>query len=139
MTIILRIVLAIIGMVIIWLGLNVGLGGIATLGWQGPSDFFTVTDNAAFAVQDNHVRFIGGVWLGVGILFVTGAILLHRLSNVLKALIIMVFIGGLARLSIADPELLLSAKIAPSLIAELIIFPAIGLWIYHATRKASDA
>ena len=87
MIVVLRILLAIMGVVIIWLGLNIGLGGIATLGWQGPSDFFTITNKAAFHVQDNHVRFIGGVWLGVGMFFIAGAILLHQLSSVLKALV----------------------------------------------------
>ena len=133
MTMALRVLLAIIGAVIIWLGLNVGLGGIATLGWQGPSDFFTVIDNAAFKVQDNHVRFLGGIWLGVGVFFIAGAVYLHRLNSILTALILMVFIGGLARLSAVDPSLLMSAKIAPSLIMELIFFPAIGFWINHAT------
>lgn len=135
MIIALKIILALIGAVIIWLGLNVSLGGIATLGWQGPKDFFTISNEAAFAVQDNHVRFIGGVWLGVGAFFIAGAVWLEQLSTVLKALIVMVFIGGIARLSVADPDLLLSAKIAPSLIAELVLFPAIGLWIHKTAKR----
>ncbi len=132
MTLVLRVLLAIIGIVIIWLGLNISLGGIPTLGWQGPTDFFTVTDQTAFLIQDNHFRFVGGVWLGVGVFFAFGAIFLHRLSGILTAMVFLVFIGGLARLSASDPEVLLSAKILPSLIAELIVFPSIGLWIHRS-------
>jgi len=49
---------------------------------------------------------------------------------VLKAMMALVFLGGLARLTSADPTLLMSAKIAPSLIAELLLFPLLGWWIH---------
>jgi hypothetical protein len=125
----LRTVLAIAGAAIVFLGMNVGLGGIQTLGWQGSGDFVTVTDPALFAVRDNHIRFIGGVWLGVGLLFLAGAVALDRLRTVLVALTAMIFVGGLARLSAADPDLLISAAIAPSLALELVLFPLLGLWV----------
>ena len=131
----LRLVLTLIGMMIVWLGLNVALGGIPTLGWQGPADFMSVTNEGAFAVQDNHIRFIGGVWTSVGLFMLFGAAKLHQLATVLKTLLAMVFIGGLARFSAADSELIMSANIAPSLIAELIVLPLIGGWIHHATRS----
>jgi hypothetical protein len=41
----------------------------------------------------------------------------------------MIFVGGLARLSAADPDLLISAAIAPSLALELVLFPLLGLWV----------
>lgn len=138
MTALLRILLAIIGLVIIWLGLNVSLGGIPTLGWQGASDFFTVTNPQIYAVQDNHVRFIAGVWTGVGGFFLAGAAIPRRLAPVLKAMIVLVFLGGLARLTNADLALLMSAKIAPSLFAELLLFPLLGLWIHKARWEPSD-
>ena len=82
MTALLRIILAIAGLAIMALGLNVGLGGIATLGWQGPTVFFTITDQDVFAVQDNHIRFIAGVWFGVGLMFVAGAVALDRFRSI---------------------------------------------------------
>jgi hypothetical protein len=118
----LRTVLAIAGAAIVFLGMNVGLGGIQTLGWQGSGDFVTVTDPALFAVRDNHIRFIG-------LLFLAGAVALDRLRTVLVALTAMIFVGGLARLSAADPDLLISAAIAPSLALELVLFPLLGLWV----------
>lgn len=126
----LRAVLAIAGAAIVFLGLNVGLGGIQTLGWQGGQvNFLTVTDPAIFAVRDNHVRFIGGVWLGVGLFFLAGAFAFEKLRTVLVALTAMIFVGGLARFSAADPANLTSASIAPSLVLELVLFPLLGLWV----------
>ena len=91
----LRAVLALAGCAIIFLGLNVGLGGIRTLGWQGGAiDFITITDGPVFGVRDNHVRFIGGVWLGVGLLMFAGAFALHRLRDVLVALTGIIFVGS---------------------------------------------
>jgi hypothetical protein len=131
--VLLRAVLAIAGAAIVFLGLNVGLGGIQTLGWQGSGDFVTVTDPALFAIRDNHIRFIGGVWLAVGLLFLAGAVALDRLRTVLVALTAMIFVGGLARLSAADPALLTSAAVAPSLALELVLFPLLGFWVARST------
>lgn len=130
----LRAVLALAGIVIVLLGLNVGLGGIQTLGWQGDGAFISVTDPALFGVRDNHVRFIGGVWLGVGVLTLAGAVALERMRGVLLALIGIIFIGGLARLSALDPAIFLSAAIAPSFVLELVLFPLLGLWIARRAR-----
>ena len=129
MTFLLKPVLGLAGLAIMALGLNVALGGFATLELQGPSDFFAITDPEIFAVQDNHVRFIAGVWFGVGLMFVAGAFAMQHLRTVLLALIVMIFVGGLARLSAMDFELLTSAAILPSLLAELILFPLLGWWI----------
>ncbi len=74
MTMLLRGLLACIGAVVIWLGLNISLGGIATLGWQDATEFFAITDAQVFVVQDNHVRFIAGVWTGVGVFLIAGAV-----------------------------------------------------------------
>jgi hypothetical protein len=129
----LRAVLAIAGAAIVFLGLNVGLGGIRTLGWQGGAvDFLAVTDPAVFSVRDNHVRFIGGVWLAAGLFFLAGAFALERLRPVLVALTAMIFVGGLARLSAADPDILLGAAIAPSFVLELVLFPLLGLWVWKS-------
>ena len=131
----LRVSLFLTGAIVVWLGLNVGLGGFETLGWQGAKEFFAVTDPETFAVQDNHIRFIAGVWLSVGLILIAGSIALYRLRSVLIVLTGMVFVGGLMRFSSADGALLVSNSIAPSLIAELIAFPLLGFWIFKATKK----
>jgi hypothetical protein len=134
----LRAVLALSGIAIIFLGLNVGLGGIQTLGWQGNAEFITVTDPAIFAIRDSHIRFIGGVWLAVGLLMLAGAFALQRLRPVLVALTAMIFAGGITRLLGGDLSLLTSAAIAPSLALELIAFPLLGLWVMRGEQLQSD-
>jgi hypothetical protein len=131
----LRGMLAFVGAFIIFLGLNVGLGGIKTLGWQGgAADFLTVTNVAVFDVRDSHIRFIGGVWLALGLLMVAGSFAFQRLRSVLVALAFMIFVGGIARLSGGNLPLLLSADIAPSFLFEIIIVPLLGLWFTKAER-----
>lgn len=125
----LRAALALCGAAIVFLGLNVALGGIITLGWQGGGDFLAVTDATLFAVRDSHIRFIGGVWLGVGLAFLAGALLFDLLRNTLVVLCGMIFVGGLTRLAGGDAALLGGAAILPSLALELVLFPLLGLWI----------
>lgn len=132
----LRGVLLLVGAAVVVLGLNVGFGGIRTLGWQGGMvAFLSVTDPAVFGVRDNHIRFIGGVWLGAGLLVMAGAIWLKQLRVALAAIAGMVFVGGLSRFSAFDPALLTNWAIAPSLVVELLAFPLIGLWVLRAERK----
>ncbi len=132
----LRGLLLLVGAAVVVLGLNVGLGGMRTLGWQGGmAEFVTVTDPAMFGVRDNHIRFIGGVWLGAGLLVMAGAIWLKQLRVALTAIAGMVFVGGLSRFSAFDLTLLTNWAIAPSLVFELLGFPLIGLWILRAERK----
>ncbi|MEX3008572.1 DUF4345 domain-containing protein [Hoeflea sp. TYP-13] len=131
----LRLLLAVAGIVIIFMGFNVGFGGIRTLGWQGPTDFMEIVDSSAFRTQDSHFRFLGGVWLGIGIVFLAGAFTLHRLRTVLIVLSGIVFIGGIARMSSLDLKTLLSLSVLPSLLAELVLFPLMGYWIAKYAKK----
>ena len=135
----LRIILFLIGSVIIWLGLDVGLGGMNTLGWQGETNFFEVTNPEVFAIRDSHLRFIAGVWMAVGLLMIAGAFALRSMRSILIALMAMVFVGGLMRFSSGDPSLFLSSDIAPSLFGELLLFPLLGFWVHRATNGPSHA
>lgn len=137
---VLRGVLALVGAVIVFLGLNVGLGGIQTLGWQGGAvPFFAVTDPAVFAVRDNHIRFIAGVWLGVGGLMLAASVVFQQLRTVVIAITAMVFVGGLVRFSGGDLGLLTSMDVAPSLVFELVAMPLIGLWALRAERPTASS
>lgn len=132
----LRLVLALTGCAIVFLGLNIALGGITTLGWQGGgTSFVTVADPVQFAIHDNHVRFIGGVWLAVGLVMLIGSIAIQQMRQTLIVMTGMVFIGGLSRFSALDPDVLLSAAIAPSLVLELVLIPLLGLWISKAEKR----
>ncbi len=140
----LNIVVALTGFAIIILGLNIGLGGILTLGWQGARDFVTITDAPSFWVQDSHVRFIGGLWFGVGVTFLTGGFWLSQLRPTLMILCTLIAAAGLFRLSALRSDIILSADIAPSMILELVGFPLLAIWLLRSgtelvvpTSKAS--
>lgn len=131
----LRVVLVLIGAAIMFLGLNVGLGGMRTLGWQA-KDFISVTDPAAFGIQDNHIRFIGGIWFGLGALFAVGGFKLALMRQTLVSFSLMVALAGLFRLSAMDASIILSGSIAPSMVLELIGFPLLALWLVRTGRAA---
>ena len=125
----LKTILVLSGLAIMALGLNIGLGGIPTLGWQTDPSFVQVGNAEQFAVQDNHIRFIGGFWFAAGLILTASVRWFAALRPVLICFCGMIFLAGLMRLSALNTELLLSADIMPSLLAELILFPLIALWI----------
>lgn len=109
------------------------MGGIRTLGWQGTEDFITVTDATTFAVQDNHIRFIAGVWFGVGVMFVLGGFWLDKLRPTLIALSGMIAVAGLFRFSAMD-GVIFSGAIVPSMILELVGFPVLAFWLMRSVK-----
>jgi hypothetical protein len=128
-------VLVIVGAFIIFLGLNIGLGGIKTLGWQSTREFLSITDATTFHAQDNHIRFLGGVWFGVGAVFLIGGFAMSTLRPTLIILSIMIAIAGLFRLSGMDTGVILSAAIAPSMAIELIGFPLLACWLIVSGKR----
>ena len=125
----LRLILMLAGAIVIYLGLDLGLGGMRTLGWQGSTDFIAVTDTGRFAVQDNHARFVGGVWLGVGLVLFFGSFAIARFRTALIAMCLLIFAGGLMRLASGDIDTILGMQVLPSMLAELILFPLLGFWL----------
>lgn len=132
---VLRTILVLVGTVIMLMGVNVGAGGMRTLGWQMSPDFIAIKDAIAFGIQDNHIRFIGGVWFGVGAAFFIGGIMLVRMRPTLVVLCSIIAVAGLFRLSAMDMDILLSADIAPSLGLELIAFPLLAYWLAKSGQK----
>lgn len=130
----LRGVLALVGLVIVALGVNAGLGGIRTLGWQdGGAPFLAVTDATLFAVHDSHARFIGAVWGALGLVLLGAAVDPRRFRFVVGLIAGAVVLGGLARL--VEPSVLVSPAVLPSLLFELVGFPLIAWWTARATRQ----
>lgn len=134
----LNLVVVIVGGAIMFLGLNVGLGGIKTLGWQTAQDFVAITDAATFHAQDSHIRFIGGVWFGVGAAFVIGGFALNKFRTTLIILSVMITVAGLFRLSAMDSGVIVSAAIAPSLALELIGFPLLAWWLMASGKRGTS-
>lgn len=131
---VLRTILVLVGAVIMLMGVNVGAGGMRTLGWQISPDFIAIKEAVTFGIQDNHIRFIGGVWFGVGAAFLIGGIMLERMRATLMVLCAIIAVAGLFRLSVMDMDVIFSADIAPSLALELIAFPLFAYWLLDRVR-----
>ncbi|MFT5787227.1 MAG: hypothetical protein ACI9KK_002589 [Ascidiaceihabitans sp.] len=135
----LNLVVMIVGAAIIFLGLNIGLGGIRTLGWQSTRDFISITDAAIFHAQDSHIRFIGGIWFCVGAVFVIGGLAMRTFRPTMIILSAMIAIAGLFRLSDIDSGVIFSAAIAPSIALELIGFPLLAWWLVVSGRRGDQS
>ncbi len=134
MTIALRVVLGLVGLGVIALGLNMGLGGFKTLGLQGPTDFVAPVDPTAYAVQDNHVRFVSGFFFAGGLVLIAGSILLQRLATPVITVCVMIAIGGPFRLTGEGAAEALTSGALPSLVLELTLFPLLAFFVYRSTR-----
>lgn len=133
----LRVVLVLAGLIIILTGLNTALGGMLTLGWQGQTVFFQVTDEHAYLVQDSHTRFLGGLWLGIGLFFLLGSTKVGKFRSPLFLAFALIFLGGLARFSQMRFDITLGPEIVGSLVAELIGMPLLYLWVSRTLKKSS--
>ena len=70
----LRALLALTGLGVLVIGANVGLGGIRTMGLQVDPGFVVEVEAEAFFDQDNHVRYLGGVFAAMGTALIAGAV-----------------------------------------------------------------
>lgn len=120
------------------IGINVGFGGISTLGMQGQVKFFDITNEAAFLVQDSHIRFFGGAYLALGIFVVYAVTNLHKFETALKLIFAAIFIGGLARFSAMRLDVVFGKEIIGSLIAELVLMPILFIWLTRIVNKHSE-
>ncbi len=136
----LRVALVLAGLFTTFTGVNIAFGGIPTLGWQGVSGFFEVTDPGAFLIQDSHVRFLGGVWLGIGLTLMMAPANLRRFQPALNLIFALIFLGGLARLGQLNFAVTFGPDIAGSLAAELIGMPVLYFWLARSQRnRVADA
>ncbi|MEM7740287.1 MAG: DUF4345 family protein [Pseudomonadota bacterium] len=134
MTIALRIVLGLIGLAVLALGLNTGLGGIQTLGWRGPTDFVSSLNEIDYAVQDNNIRFFAGFFFAGGLVFLAGAVRLEQMAVPLITICCMIAVGGFFRLSGEQAGVALSNGAMASVVLEFTLFPLIAFFVYRSTR-----
>ncbi len=132
---VLRVFLVLLGMANLFIGINVGLGGIQTLGLQGQTKFLEITNEHMYLVQDSHIRFFGGLYFGVGLFLILASANLRKYAPGLKLVFVLIFIGGLARFSILRPDIIFGREIAGSLLAELVGMPLLFLWLSRTVRK----
>jgi hypothetical protein len=129
-----RTIIVTIGVINVFLGLNVGFGGLQTLGWQGTGVFFEVTDQYLYLIRDSHMRFYGGLYIAVGLFLVLATTDLRRYHTALNLVFAMIFTGGLARLTMLRPDVFLGADLVISLTVELVLMPILYLWLSRMLR-----
>ncbi len=131
----LRVVLILAGIVIIFTGINTAFGGMLTLGWQGQTVFFEVTDQHSYLVQDSQIRFLGGLWTGIGLLFIIASSNVEKYQSVLKFAFALIFLSGLARFSQMQLDITFGKDIVGSLVAELVGMPLLYFWLSRTVKK----
>lgn len=130
--------LILLGLANILIGINVGFGGMQTLGLQGQTKFFEITNEYQFLVQDSHIRLFGGLYAGIGIFLLIAVTNLRKYQIALNLIFFLIFIGGLTRLTMLRTDIVFGRDIIGSLFAELIIMPALYLWLAK-NLKLSDS
>lgn len=131
----LRAVLVVLGAVSAFVAVNVALGGLETLGLQGPTDYVQVTDERAYLIRDSHAHYYGGVYLALGLFLIYAATNVRRFRPTLYVVFAMIFAGGLARLTQLEPGVTFGADLLPSSLIELVGMPLLALWVAKATRS----
>ena len=122
------------GAFILLTGLDNALGGLTTMGWLASTDFLTVTDQARSEIRDNHIRFIGAIWAGIGLFWWLAATNPLKYRQGLYLTFALIFLAGFARFTAGDFELVFGPDIIGSLAAELLGMPALAFWL----KKISD-
>ena len=90
------------------------------------------------AGTDSHVRYLSGLLLAIGLTYWACVPTIERRGEIVRALSLIVFIGGLARLggvfAAGDPGAMRWA-----LLMELGVAPLIGLWQGRVARGLDDS
>lgn len=139
--VIVRAILGITGLVALFTGSNVAFGGILTLGWEGRIDYVQVVDAASFAFHDSHIRYLAGLWVGMGLLFVAAAFWLDHMRQAVMAALALMVVGGLSRLSAPDLSVLAEPFVGGPFLAEILLMPILfwRVWIGGRNRVSALA
>ncbi len=131
---ILRFVIGLLGAISAFVAINVAFGGLETLGWQGPTKYFQITDHDAYLLRDSHTRFYGGVYLALAGFLIVAATNLHKYRTGLYLVFAAIFAGGLARLTQMEPGVTFGKDLTLSSVIELVGMPALAFTVACATR-----
>jgi len=134
-----RAILILLGLVNIFLGLNVGFGGILTLGWQGQTKFFEIIDEYSYLIQDSHIRFFGGLYVGIGLFLILASTNLRKYHTALNLVLALIFIGGLTRFTMMRFDIIFGRDIIGSLLTELVLMPILFLWLSKIVKSSTIA
>ena len=128
----------VLGAISAFVAINVAFGGLETLGLQGPTKYFQVTDHDAYLLRDSHARFYGGVYLGIAAFLVLAATNLRKYRTALNVVFGLIFLGGVARLTQAEPGVTFGKNLGFSTLVELVGMPVLASWLAAATRPARN-
>lgn len=123
-----RAIIIVLGLLNIFIGINVGFGGIATLGLQGQTEFFEVTNENIFLMRDSHIRFLGGLYGGIGLFLILAATNLNKYQTALRLIFAVIFVGGLARFTMMRFDVIFGQDMLTSVLVELILMPVLYVW-----------
>ena len=129
------IILIVLGALNIFVGINVGFGGIATLGLQGQTEFFEVTDETVFLIRDSHIRYFGGLYFGIGLFLILASTNLRKYHKALNLVFALIFIGGLARFTMMRFDIIFGPDIIGSLLVELVLMPVLYFWLLKILKS----
>jgi hypothetical protein len=132
----LRVVVFLVGVGFIYTGIDNAFGGIMTLGWQGLSGFAQATNPDQYLIRDSHVRFLGGVYLLMGVAVALSATQLIKFQSVLRFILIAAFVGGLARFSQMNLSVTFGPGVLVPLLAELAVMPLLYIWLSKVMKQA---
>src|SRR5262245_55136344 len=96
---------------------------------QGQTRFFEVIDERGYLLQDNHNRFFGGLYGGIGLFLILAATNPQRYRQGLNLMFFLTFMGGLARFTALRPDVIFGPAIVGSLIVELVLMPILFVWL----------
>ena len=122
----------------LWLQIAIALGASVPVaaGLAGVLYGPALVDAAASASGDSHFRYLSGLLFGIGLLFWSAIPRVEQRTSLIRALTLIVVVGGLARLwSLA----VAGAPDAPMLFGlgmELIVTPLICLWQARVAKAA---
>lgn len=122
-------ILVILGGFFVYVGINVGFGGIQTLGWQIPSDFVSIVNDADYHAQDSHVRFLGAFFGTSGLFMIIATSNLKRFETALRVIFVMTFVGGLARFTAMQVDVILDSRVITSFLGEVLLMPILFFWL----------
>ena len=88
---------------------------------------------------DSHFRYLSGLLLGIGLAFAWAVPRVERHVGLFRALGLIVILGGLARLLGAIEEGAPGTAHRFALVMELIVVPALLLWLGRIERIAGKA
>jgi len=131
----LHILLILTGIFIVFSGLDSALGGLLSMGWMESTSYFAVTNEHKYLEMDSHSRFLGGVWTGMGLLFLLAQTNLVKYQKELNYSFAIIFLGGIARFTQMNLDVTFGDEVLWAVVVELILVPIFYFWLAKVVQQ----